>query len=366
MPRLQSATVLGLSRVKIFFHWWADTLLGMLPDRVLALVKPASPTLFCMFGGDAVRLVMAVGRDKRQLEVSADGRLSEEDLALVKAAMPEHYDIVVMLDQSLLLSRDLFLPAAVEPDLGSVLNYEIDRFTPFTREQIQFGYRISDRFPKQGKIKVSLWVIRKEALNDLLASLATLEGRLVAVYPGHRAVHHGPGMDKSMNMLPEEKMPAATSLFGQRRVKVGMTLVVLLLVAFAAGWWQTSSQLSALEQQIQIQQPKAMAVSQLRRDLFERTELENVLVVRRNGSYSALDILLELTRIMPDHTWVNRLQLNGDTLQVRGESSSAFSLIEDLDNSLLFSNVKFSSPVSTNRNTGREQYVIEMLVEPRG
>lgn len=54
----------------------------------------------------------------------------------------------------------------------------------------------------------------------------------------------------------------------------------------------------------------------------------------------------ELTTLLPDDTFLERVQLKGDTGQLIGQSGKALALIGILESSKLFSSVGFTSPVT--------------------
>ena len=58
-----------------------------------------------------------------------------------------------------------------------------------------------------------------------------------------------------------------------------------------------------------------------------------------------VDVLRELTGLIPDQTWVQQMELRHGKLQIRGESSQATALLERLETSEMFSGVGFRSPL---------------------
>jgi general secretion pathway protein L len=73
-----------------------------------------------------------------------------------------------------------------------------------------------------------------------------------------------------------------------------------------------------------------------------------------------LQVIQELTQLFPDNTWASKLSLAGVVVSVVGESDKASDLIERLDQSSLFQNVKFDSPVTRNPKSNRDRYEIRM------
>jgi general secretion pathway protein L len=77
---------------------------------------------------------------------------------------------------------------------------------------------------------------------------------------------------------------------------------------------------------------------------------------------SKLRILEELTRLIPDDSWLNELSYKADEKKIRisGLTVSAAKLIPILEESPLFDAVKFSTVITTDRRSEKERFRIEM------
>ena len=75
-----------------------------------------------------------------------------------------------------------------------------------------------------------------------------------------------------------------------------------------------------------------------------------------------VDLLRELTVILPDDTWVERLQIKGDSAQIIGQSAKASALIGIVESSKLFSDTAFTSPVTTDPRTGKMRFVLSARI----
>ena len=69
------------------------------------------------------------------------------------------------------------------------------------------------------------------------------------------------------------------------------------------------------------------------------------LVEKKASDVMIVELVDEVSRILPDHTWIARLDLSGDELQIQGQSSASSSLIRIIESSPWFEDVRFASPV---------------------
>lgn len=74
------------------------------------------------------------------------------------------------------------------------------------------------------------------------------------------------------------------------------------------------------------------------------------------------DILAELTKIMPNDSYITYFQMRSGRIRIRGEAASALNLVKLLEKSNLFEKCRLISLVTKNRNNGKERFFIEMYL----
>ena len=77
-------------------------------------------------------------------------------------------------------------------------------------------------------------------------------------------------------------------------------------------------------------------------------------------------IIRELTDVLPDNTWLNRLDIDGTQFQIQGQSETAALLIQLIESSPLLYNVRFSSSVVKVPRSITEQFHISADVTLTG
>ena len=99
----------------------------------------------------------------------------------------------------------------------------------------------------------------------------------------------------------------------------------------------------------------------------EMAELDQI----RSGEISKVEILEELTRLLPDTTWIWNLKYNGKEIELSGFADSASDLIPLLDRSPHFEKVEFLAPVTKEMqmrgdgNKEKERFKIKAKIEGR-
>lgn len=284
--------------------------------------------------------------------------LDQETLRkLIKAERPTA--IVLQMPADRALTRIVMLPMAAAANLRQVLGYEMDRLTPFSASQLYYDALILERQPEQRRIRVELSALPRTEVDAVLETLAAL-----GVAPDVVEVTEGrPGV----NLLPAEKRPRR----GVWPRRLQRTLIVISLsLALAAALlplWQYRTLAIGLQKQVDALQRESGQVLTLREQLEKAVESSRFLVQKKQSRPPVIELLRELTAILPDNTWLERLQIRGETLQLIGQSASASALVSVVEESKLLGDAAFASPVTNDRRTGKERFVLgaRVVVEPQ-
>jgi general secretion pathway protein L len=80
----------------------------------------------------------------------------------------------------------------------------------------------------------------------------------------------------------------------------------------------------------------------------------------KKHSIPTIDVLKELTKILPDKTWLTRVRVTEDSVELEGYATSATAIISKLENSKYFQKAEFSSPTFRDPRQNNERFVIKM------
>ena len=80
------------------------------------------------------------------------------------------------------------------------------------------------------------------------------------------------------------------------------------------------------------------------------------LVEKKAAMTLTVELVDEISRILPDHTWVSRVDMSDGELQLQGQSLASASLIATIESSPSFENARFRSPVVQIAGTERERF----------
>jgi general secretion pathway protein L len=104
-------------------------------------------------------------------------------------------------------------------------------------------------------------------------------------------------------------------------------------------------------------------VEQLRDRVQAEQQTYNLLSEKKRTQPSAILLLDELTRLLPKDTWVQQLNLNGNTLQIQGDTGSASKLIGLIENSRVLSGASFTAPLTKGAGENTEHFQLSAQVD---
>ncbi len=345
-----------------FFAWWFKELAGLVPARLRgALEGSAHAALFDLSGPEIV-LSRLSGRSWRELGRVDPQGLNEPAQArafarLIKKAKLDELDVVLRLPASTALRKTLSLPLAAEENLRQVLTFEMDRHTPFSADEVYFDYRVRMRDAETGRMEVELVTVPRKVMDERCERAAAW-GVVPDVVDIGGEDRGGEDASEGINLLP-----ADDGVNGGRRVG-GLSL---FLAAVAAALVAVAVYLPLEAQQREMQafsaaltkaKAEAGAAMDLRREIDRLVEESQFLVTRKQKSVKATEVLDELTSILPDGTWLRQFKIKDRELRISGFSQAASNLIGLIEQSAMFENARFTSPVTQDRREGLERFNI--------
>ena len=327
-----------------FFDWWGSQLLDLMPPRlrggdlgVDALIADAGTPGFLTL------LRRRRGVEQRMAQV----RLDDHSATPLRAALngrPRGEPILLRLPASAALERRVVLPLAAERDPERVLGYEMDRLTPFTTEEVFWGFAVEERDRPRSRLVIRLTVVPRAAVASLIEFLTALGGRpglLEAATPGGvrsiRLSHRGAGAPKT--------------LFSERRL--GLAAAVLALLVLVSPFLRQSLELADLQARLSEQAPRVTQAEQLRRQIAGAGAGGDAVAAETRRVGDTLEALAAITQILPDDSYLAEFTMRERKMTLSGLSAAAPKLISALSADPRIRNPAFTAPVTrseTNHN----------------
>lgn len=361
----------GLALVEGFFRWWRAELAMLVPERVWRLSRRKGHVVLMYDGSAPITLaietpnkftVLGEIADPGGIDAAGEAQTILQRADLTRLLARNELVFCLRLAARSALCRTIELPLAAEHNLSEVVGYELDRYTPFRAEQVYFCHRVLSRDAATQRIMVEVTLVPRTTADEALTvvrGLGFAPERLDVADPASAAGH-------------SDNLMAPTTSTGRRadkRLTYGLAAAAAVLATVAVTFPIVLAQRRAAAMTMEFDglRKQTQAADALQKELKALRDDQKFLTERKIHSPTVSSLFLEATRLLPDDTWLTEFRVNGTEVEMVGVSASASALIGILEQSGIFTNTSFRSPVTSDPSSGRERFSIAAhIVEKRG
>lgn len=347
-----------------FFSWWVEELRLAMPESWQQKLQHATRRLAVRDEADQLEIFVDENRRLQALAALPPGQdktLQRQQIEDVRAEQDlSEAPVYLLLDASEVLVREVKLPTAAEQNLAQVLTFEMDRQTPFKASAVYFDWQILERGGSGGQLRLKLFVVPRGEVDQGVQMLA---GRGL---PAAGVDIREDGQTLGLNLLPEDKRHRVVNSEARLNWMLGGAAVVLLFVVMALSLGLREHQLNELEAAIAEVRGEAMEVDRIRKQIEGASEAAGFLALRRSASPLAVELLADITRILPDDTYLDRLVIGRNSVQMQGKSANAQRLIELVNESRYLSAAAFRGSTRLDARSGLEIFEINAQIAEGG
>jgi general secretion pathway protein L len=349
------------SSILRFLRWWVRELSALVPIRLRPPQRPPRGLHWITQGKFGLTLSrLTPGKLTKIADLKTDGLDPEEVRLAFDDVWRRHGrpSLGICLSPDRVLRRTMVLPWAARNNILQVLGFEIGRATPFNTEQVYSDFVIQREDLKKGQLHVQLSLTPKATLETLLSQIGSWGVQIN--YIGIEDELSRPG--QCANLLPT--VLRQKSIAPWKWIYTGMAVVTLFLAALvlAIPLWQKREVAIALLSQESKVASIASDVSRQRTELEQQVEQYNFTLAQKYTRPPVVAVMEEVTRILPDDTWLQQLDINFDKVLMQGSSNSPARLIGLFEKSKLLGDANFTSPLVKGRE-GEERFQLEVLLK---
>lgn len=356
--------------VNDFFRWWASELAGMMPRPPRSRRTSRAAYLLFELSHEQVDVYHVVRGRKQELgrepAVSSEKAVDTEGapqapvadaLSVILAGYrPDKTAVVAEVPSDQVLTKRIELPMAAEETMHQVLSFEMERQTPFRADAVYFDHEVVERNATQQTIEVELRVVPRQFIDPALAVLADWNLTPTDI------IHQADSGTFSVRFVSSRYKGAGSPRVLAMLVGVNAALLMAILLVPVA---KQHAYVDELEAELERARATALAAAGLE-ERVSQLEMElRTLISRKQASPTMVELVNEISKLLPDTTWLQRLEVKNGEAHLRGVSSAATSLIAVIEGSNMFEEVRFRSPVTRDRATGGERFYVSARIIAR-
>lgn len=339
--------------------WWTGELASLVP-----------PGLARRLAGPAPDMVIVLRDGSLALAADTDGDAETRERA-VWAALDHArrrgrpLRIALRVPQRACFARRLEMPQAVRRDLARMLALDLERATPFKPADIYWAHYAEPGRTASGALAVHQLILRKDTVAAAIESLEAAGDTVVSLECL---------ADDGRTVLPVDFLAAHEADQSVATASRGRTVAALAAgiaaLALSALWLDTTRHEAALadlaEQTAALRARVADAERLGAQGTAAQADVAALLAMKAERT-PAVEILDELTRLVPDEAWLSELRIARGALDLAGFAKPAAALVPLLERSDLFAAATLTAPVTLDPDTDKERFSLNVRMRgPEG
>jgi general secretion pathway protein L len=297
-----------------------------------------------LVGGDNVE---SIGRTLGTGEIAA--REISSLLANSERVARRTTDVMVQLPGEEVLRRRFELPAARRSTLARAVPFELERLSPIEPDRLYYDFVVLPTPKTKKQAELEIRIVKRSNVDSAIA-LAREAGLRVGGIG-----FAGDPREADWKSFPVDRTALLKLKWRQWNVLAlaGAAVVLALAVIFAA-YLRGASAAEELSTELDAASSRAAVVHRLAHQISDvQSQIEFPLAAKR--APFLVRILSEVTRVLPEGTWLTEFELDGGKVHIQGFSKSASDVVGDIDRSPLFANAQFMAPLQSAQN-GNERF----------
>lgn len=347
-----------------FWRWWSGELVALVPQWMRQSGNSAGNTLLIEIGTSAIVLwrwtptgLVEQGRIDMQAGDQTSRSISFQ--ALIGRLRKRDDRLALWLTGSQFLSKQIELPLAAVENLRQVLGFEMDRHTPFKADQVYFDFRVGKRDSQNSRITIKLIAAPRFAVDAGLDLLGRMGAPAQSVYVA--GVAEG---DDLVDLMPLERRAARSTALHLINLGAFVLAAMLALAAIVTPILQKRQVAISMIPMVENAKRQASSADELRRDWEKRSAEYNFALEKKQVAPPVVVQMDELSRLLPDDTWVQQFDIKGKEVQIQGETASSSKLIPLFESAKTLRDASFRSPVTKGTMPNSERFHLAAEIKP--
>jgi Tfp pilus assembly protein PilN len=306
------------------------------------------------FGNGEVRINLVSGHNIERIgRTLGTGEIAAREISSLLAnserVARRTTDVMVRLPGEEVLRRRFELPAARRSTLARAVPFELERLSPIEPDRLYYDFVVLPTAKSKKQAELEIRIVKRSSIDTAVALAHEAGLRVGAIGFAEDA------READWKSFPVDRTAWIKLKWRQWNVLAlaGAAIVLALAVIFAA-YLRGASAANELSTELDAAASRAAVVHRLAHEISDvQSQIEFPLAEKR--APFLLRILSELTRELPDGTWLTEFEFDGGKVHIQGFSKSASDVVGDIDRSPLFANAQFMAPLQSAQN-GNERF----------
>jgi len=351
------------SSISQFMRWWKSELKSFVPKKYHETLFPQAIKVLLTQENDGVTVWCNQDDSFKKYTDAKDGDDQNEQWwhqvqHIINQADGKKVEINYLLPNEEALVRKIALPMAAKENLDEVIGFELDKYVPFSADQVQLSYKIDKNSQDENKMLLDLAVIPKQRLFDVLSMC---DEKSISLDGVDINMHSNESRPKylGVNLLPIEHRKI------QNNFNLKLNAVLFLVLVGLVYFVMHTSVENKLQKIETLTEVNSELQKQARTSKLLKKELKTVIVSskflqnKKSQHPKIVEILSDITDKLPDTTYLSKVKVNQSELEITGLSDNANILVPKLDKSSRWYVPRIHGSITPDSQTNKERFIIK-------
>ena len=353
------------SSIRAFVQWWTGELKQLVPEKYRQNIFPQSQAVYINQGDQETPKLWRY-RQQEFAPLPADDELQNDEwwhqINHYIADSDVDVSTTYLLANQHAIVRNVTLPQAAIGDIDSVLAFELDKYVPFQADEAVFAWRQGPVDDGSEKVLILLAVIKKDILDNILEAINSKGVKLsgIDINMGDDETPEPLGVNLLPVELRKKKDWSKWKLYG------GLLLACVLMLSLVMynSLDNKRAKIETLNEQVELLRKDARRAKLLENQLNQTITAANFLGNLKQQIPSRVLMVHELNQKIPQNTYLSRIIIDNERMEVVGQSDNANALVPILNESDTWYEPKIVGNVRPDPRSGKEQFTIKADLQP--
>lgn len=320
--------------------------------------RTASRDLIIQVDGNGILVARREGATSQQL--GHVPRTKDFNLAkLTSLCEGQSPAVIVQIPADAVLKPRVAMPSTSRKKLRQALRYELPSVSPLDQDQVYFDFVVEKTASPASIVDVELRIVARRVVDEAV-SICHAGGLEVGAFSFSGDFHEADRRAFPVDFVGHLR-------FVWRRLSVGILVLLsmLLLLSLAVAVYSRATSLRDLvNSDVETAHIQANSVENLSQEIHT-VENAGRFLAREKTQPLFVSVIADISRSLPDDTWIDEIELHGHKIRLQGHSRSASALIAIFDRSERFSNAEFTAPLTVDAGHGGERFELSLDIVER-
>jgi|GEM_PF-2128769 len=259
---------------------------------------------------------------------------------LVRHFAGKRRNIRLLIPETYVLRSRIALPPTSRKSWREALRFEIDRVSPIDPDEIYYDFVPTADVASAALADAEVRIVRKKEVANLASICSSADLKIVGILLG------GDQVAADRQAFPIEHLAFWWQELHRFAIPIlFLVACVLMALVFSGAYLRAAVAQDRLIETVIDAGVRAARVERLEQQIKITTSDLGFPAQKKKASPLLVQTISELSRVLPDDTWVTQLALEGSKVRIQGVSGSASELLGRIDQSPLFDDAQFVAPV---------------------